>query len=91
LGRNVDETVLGHPRNRQETDRDYQNTHQKAGDRRASVHSQRNLQRIPQNCFSRSGVRGVEVMIEIVATFLVLVSASVFVAHAFDAYRELSS
>jgi hypothetical protein len=30
-------------------------------------------------------------MIEIVATFLVLVSASVFVAHAFDAYRELSS
>jgi hypothetical protein len=30
-------------------------------------------------------------MIEVVATFLVLVSVSVFAAHAFDAYRELSN
>jgi hypothetical protein len=30
-------------------------------------------------------------MIEVVTTFLVVVSVSVFAAHAFDAYRELSS
>lgn len=52
---------------------------------------QGDLQRVSQQRIPRSGVRGDQAMIEVVATFLVVFSVSVFAAHAFDAYRELSS
>lgn len=49
--------------------------------------SQRDLSRSPQGLYSRDGILGSEVMTDVVTTLLLVLSVSVFVAHAFDAYR----
>jgi hypothetical protein len=49
--------------------------------------SQRDLPPISQGRPSRHGKAGDKAMTEIVAALLVFLSISVFLAHAFDAYR----
>jgi hypothetical protein len=51
------------------------------------VPPQRDLQAIPQGRASRHGEQGGIAMTETVAAIFVFLSVSVFLAHAFDAYR----
>ena len=48
---------------------------------------QRDLSRSPQGLYSRDDGLGGEVVTDVVTALLVFLSLSVFVAHAFDAYR----
>ena len=50
-------------------------------------HPQRDLQAIPQGRACRHGEQEGTAMTETVAALFVLLSVSVFLAHAFDAYR----
>jgi hypothetical protein len=58
-----------------------------AGFDHVGPHPQRDLPPIPQGRPSRHGKAGGKAMTEIVAALLVFLSISVFLAHAFDAYR----
>jgi hypothetical protein len=60
---------------------------QTAGFDHVDPHPQRDLPPIPQGRPSRHGKAGGKAMTEIVAALLVFLSISVFLAHAFDAYR----
>jgi hypothetical protein len=59
----------------------------KRGSDHVGPHPQRDLQAIPQGRASRHGERGGIAMTETVAALFVFLSVSVFLAHAFDAYR----
>ena len=48
---------------------------------------QRGLPRSPQDLHLRDDKLGGDAMMDVVTTLLVFLSVSVFVAHAFDAYR----
>jgi hypothetical protein len=61
--------------------------HQTAGFDHAGPHPQRDLSPIPQGRPSRHGKAGGKAMTEIVVAMLAFLSISVFLAHAFDAYR----
>jgi hypothetical protein len=60
---------------------------QTAGFDHAGPNSQRDLPPISQGRPSRHGKRGGTAMTEIVVALLAFLSTSVFLAHAFDAYR----
>jgi hypothetical protein len=60
---------------------------QTAGFDHDGPHPQRDLPPIPQGGLSRHGKAGGKAMTEIVAALFVFLSISVFLAHAFDAYR----
>jgi hypothetical protein len=53
----------------------------------ADPRPERNLSPISQGRPSRHGNAGDKAMIEIVAALLIFLGVSVFLAHAFDAYR----
>lgn len=53
----------------------------------AGRHPQPGLPRIPQERRFRHGKHGSAAMTEIVAAVLIFLSISIFLAHAFDAYR----
>jgi hypothetical protein len=58
-----------------------------AGFDHAGPHLQRDLPPFPQGRPSRHGNAGGAAMTEIVVSLLAFLSISVFLAHAFDAYR----
>jgi hypothetical protein len=60
---------------------------QTAGFDHVGPHPQRDLSPIPQGRPSRHGKAGGKAMTEIVVPLLAFLSISVFLAHAFDAYR----
>jgi hypothetical protein len=60
---------------------------QTAGFDHAGPHPQRDLPPFPQERPSRYGNAGGKAMTEIVVALLAFLSISVFLAHAFDAYR----
>jgi hypothetical protein len=83
-----DETIFPTRRKRPETDGEILMIRRIKGDDYADIHSQFDLPRVSEKRRSRHGERGRSTtMTEVVTALLALVSAGVFLAHAFDAYR----
>jgi hypothetical protein len=82
-----DETIFRRRRKRPETKAAYLPQPPNHGDRHLDPPPQRDLPRNPQRRSSRHCPRKGKAMTEAVMALLVLFSISVFLAHAFDAYR----
>jgi hypothetical protein len=83
-----DETIFLARRKRPETDGEILTISRTKGNDRADIHSQLNLPRVFEERGSWHGEPGgTTTMTEVVTGLLAFFSVSVFLAHAYDAYR----
>ena len=81
------ETIFRRRRKRPETKAAYVPRQPNNGDRHVGPHPERDLPQIPHHRTSRPSPPSCKAMTEAVVALSVFFSVSIFLAHAFDAYR----